>query len=333
MIHCFYHNDMDGHCAAAIVKMAHPDAVLTEINYGYDENLIGDTVDGGDTVIIVDFTLEPEDFQDLLCYAKEIIWIDHHASSIKDYEDTFFLGGKENGVAIEGWDKVKGIQDTTKAGAQLTWEYFNEGKPLPKAVYYVSAWDIWDHTDPNTIPFNRGLQLTESTDPAHPAAMEMWHHVIEDSREGANRKWNAFDQVMSVGVIGEAMKATYDKYIGGLAYFVGDWNGKRTVALNSRCYDSYVIWDHMDKWEELDPEVFIWYYQLPNGKWRNRIRAYPGEETNVAEIAKLYGGGGHELSAGFQTKEPAIHPDGKSLEEWKLEFDCAKQMEEDNDGK
>lgn len=304
MVHCFYHNDQDGHCAGAIVKMKYPDAVMHEINYGYD--LKKDVLDklgyeGGKQIedveiYIVDFSFKRAD-TDLLIdlYAEPMTILDHHQSALEQIGDM-----------VPG--DVAGIIDTSKAGAQLTWEYLYPDKPLPLAVYYVSKWDIWDHSDPRTIPFCRGLQLTESTDPANEQAMIMWKELFDNNREGDNRRWNALDQVMNLGVIGEAMKAQYDFKIAKNAYYIPDWNGYRTVALNSYVLDSYCIFEYSHKWEELDPQVLVWYYQCPDGKWLHSIRSYPGTDTDVKVIAEQFGGGGHIGAAGCKTDECLVFP-------------------------
>ena len=303
MIHCFYHNDMDGHCAGAIVKMKHPDAEMHEINYGYDFTddvlaAVGTAHDEEDNIIIVvDFSFKPEEFEQLVKDGWAVIWCDHHETAIT-------AAAKYPAIHKD----MDGNCSTDKAGAQLTWEYFCAGKPLPLAVHYVSQWDIWDHSDPHIIPFNRGLQLTETTDPASEQAMVMWKELFENSREGDNRRWNAVDQVMNIGTIGEAMKAQYDFKIAKNAYYIPDWEGYRTVALNSYVMDSYCIFEHADKWEELDPQVLVWYYQCPDGKWLNSLRSYPGTDTDVRVIAERFGGGGHAGAAGCKTDECIIFP-------------------------
>ena len=316
MVHCLYHNDLDGHCAGAIVRMFHPDARMVEMNYNYDSNTWDDQIDGGDTVYIVDFSLRPKDFQSLLKYAGKVVWIDHHESAIKKYAKFFELADE---VLHKDWHKMEGIQDSSKAGAQLTWEYFHPKtglmawdrpmRGLPLAVHYVSQWDMWNHSDPRTIPFNRGLQLTETTDPASDTAMTMWREIIRNDRSGDNRRWNALDQVMNIGTIGEAMKAQYDEYIARGAYYVEDWEGYRTVALNSMVYDSYFVLSKMDKFDEFDPQVLVWYTQRSDGQWQYSLRSYPGTDTVVNHIAELYDGGGHPGAAGFRHPECLIKPE------------------------
>ena len=314
MIHCFYHNDMDGHCAGAIVKQKYPEAEMHEVNYGYDfykeiVPLVPECDDEEKKIFIVDFSFPPENLMVWHSQGWEIHWCDHHDSAIKRAAKNYVEATQAGEDDV--YQFVKGLQDTSKAGAQLTWEYLNPGTALPRAVHYVAQWDLWDHTDPNTIPFNRGLMLTESTDPLYQRAMDMWLELFRDSRDGDNRRWNALDQVLSIGTIGEAMKAQYDMYLAQHAYYVADWNGKRTVALNTRAYDSYVIFEHADKWDEFEPEVLIWYYQTKDGRWRHRIRAYPGTTTNVVELAQKYDGGGHDVAAAFISDKPEIAPEVK----------------------
>lgn len=312
MRHCFYHDDLDGHCAGAIVKLKYPDTIMYPINYGYHSDLIHDNVDGGDEVFIVDFTLSPSDFQSLIGYAKEVTWIDHHEPKFKMYDDVFNLGGQ---VPHKDWHKVKGIREHGKAGCELTWEYLHEHEPMPLAVYYTGRWDVWDHRNNNTIPFNRGMSICD-TNPKDPESLEFWAELFKNDRSGGNRNLNALDQVIQFGLIAEKMKAEYDRFIGRNAYYVPNWEGYRTVALNSSVFDSYCIFEHDEKFMPFDPEVLIWYTQIPNGKWKYSIRAYPGTYTNVNEIAQKFGGNGHVTSSGFVTDECVIKPVLKSTKWW-----------------
>jgi oligoribonuclease NrnB/cAMP/cGMP phosphodiesterase (DHH superfamily) len=284
--------------------MKYPDAEMHEINYGY--NFDKDVIpyldewksEEDNHVYVVDFRFTTEEFESLIAQGWGVHWCDHHATGIE-----------EAAKFSKTYRDMGGNCSSDKAGAQLTWEYLYPDFPIPLAVYYVSKWDLWDHTDPKTIPFNRGLGMTETTDPAKPQAMDMWVELFENNREGNNRTWNALDQVMNLGVIGEAMKAQYDFNIAKNAYYVPDWYGYRTVALNSYVLDSYCIFEHKSKWEELDPEVLVWYYQTSDGQWSYSLRSYPGTNTNVRELAEKLGGGGHDGAAGAKCKELLIKPE------------------------
>ena len=90
---CFFHNDMDGRCAAAIVVKYYNgdiDATLQDedlqcIPAVYGDPFPFDQISEGEHVVIVDFSLESlGDWEKLidLCGINKIIWIDHHKTSI-----------------------------------------------------------------------------------------------------------------------------------------------------------------------------------------------------------------------------------------------------------
>ncbi len=80
----FYHSaDLDGHCSGAIVKYKFPDIEAIKINYG--DKFPWGTIYSGETIYMVDFSLQP--FEDMIKLNKlaNLIWIDHHKTSIDDY--------------------------------------------------------------------------------------------------------------------------------------------------------------------------------------------------------------------------------------------------------
>jgi len=47
----------------------------------------------------------------------------------------------------------------------------------------------------------------------------------------------------------------------------------------------------------------VLFLQEKNGGWEGSLRSQKEKEVNVAELAKIFGGGGHPLAAGFKTTE------------------------------
>ena len=80
---CFYHTDMDGKCAGAIVfKAQHGEGEYLPINYKDDFPF--DKIQRDEEVIIVDFSLQNDgDWEKLLEITQDIIWIDHHKTAIE----------------------------------------------------------------------------------------------------------------------------------------------------------------------------------------------------------------------------------------------------------
>ena len=78
---CFYHDDLDGRCAAAIVLRAFPGARAEPAFYGSTLKL--DKVGRGEKVFIVDFTFPGDAMAELLAKTGDVTWIDHHLSALR----------------------------------------------------------------------------------------------------------------------------------------------------------------------------------------------------------------------------------------------------------
>lgn len=118
---CFYHSaDLDGHCSGAIVKFLDPNAKLYPINYGQD--FPWDEIYSTDTVVMVDFSLQP--FPDMVRLASKcvLIWIDHHKTAIEDYN--------ASGLNLPG------IRREGIGACQLTWEYLGRQRPGSDAWHF-----------------------------------------------------------------------------------------------------------------------------------------------------------------------------------------------------
>ena len=132
MIHCFYHSaDLDGHCSGAIVKYRFPEAIMHPINYG--DAFPWDEIHPEDEVYMVDFCLQP--FNDMIRLGKScnLVWIDHHATSI---EEVF---------ACPAVIEAKHTLNPKKAACELTWEYLFPNEPVPLAVKLLSLYDSWTY--------------------------------------------------------------------------------------------------------------------------------------------------------------------------------------------
>jgi len=109
MIYIFYHRpDLDGHCSGAIARYYYESVVkksfeMTAINY--EDDFPWDKIQKDDTVVMVDFSLQPSEGMRKLAKSCKLIWIDHHKSSLADLGDL----------------EADGLRDTQYAGCELTW--------------------------------------------------------------------------------------------------------------------------------------------------------------------------------------------------------------------
>ena len=311
-VHCFYHSaDLDGHCSGAIVKHFVPEAILHPINYGdefpWEEWNIAKGIAPDDTVYMVDFCLQPAaDMQRLAQVCGSLIWIDHHQTALD---------------SMKGWS-IKGMQQVGFAGCELTWAYFRGDEDPPLAVELLGRYDVWDHSNPRTLPFQYRMRM-EDLDPLKgEGAMEKWKTLFDPFDDGGIYTEGAEGQYLYLSDLvreGELLLRYADqentKYARAYAFeteiVVVPWKHSTGVVTplaifhaicinrgltNSKVFDSVY-----------DPErhhLMITFCRLPlhkqtKGGWAVSLYS-TRDDVDCGAIAKVFGGGGHKGAAGFQ---------------------------------
>lgn len=268
---CFYHNgDLDGRCSAAIVKKAHPSCEMIGINYGW--KFPWESIEPGETVFMVDFSLEPLDQMLRLHGLAKLIWIEHHSETLKWIQ--------------EGNCAWEGIQRDGIGACQLCWEYLFGKQPVPRAVRLLALHDVWDHSDPETMPFQYGMR-NHSNDPED----GIWKIVLDGS--------NSIEGLVREGrLILRYIERDY-KIRARVLSFETEFEGLRLLAANfgpgnSTFFDSV--------WDPTKYDAMCLFYWKPKQQIWNISLYRPPElpEIDLGAIAKQYGGGGHKGAAGFQ---------------------------------
>lgn len=305
---CFYHSaDLDGHCSAAIVKAVYPECELIGINYG--DLFPWDRVDvPDDQVIMVDFCLQPFDDMVRLQTHCNLTWIDHHKSAIEAYDawqeqqKAFLLPHEKITIA--------GFRDVKFAGCELTWEYFHPvyrdqrlwptnndtilPLSLPRAVHLLGRYDIWDHSDPDTLPFQYGIRLAQTDPGRNPVCMEeLWYPLFLGIP--VHRPFS--DQIILDGsVVMRYVDQENRKYCA--AAFETALDGLKCIAVNKILTSSQLfgsVWDP-GKYDAM--LTFGW----RNGSWTVSLYS-TRPDIDVSAVCKARGGGGHKGAAGFQCIE------------------------------
>jgi uncharacterized protein len=282
---CFYHSaDLDGHCSAAIVKHFHPECELIGINYGdpFPWHLIADS----ERVFMVDFSLQPIEEMVKLNSLCHLFWIDHHKSAI------------EAAAAFDS--EIDGLRDSAFAACELTWECFADASIKPLAVTLLGRYDVWDHSNPHTLPFQYGIRLNDTDPGLFPGCMKiLWKPLLSTEKLPLHPhgETNAISILEEGRVVLKYVKQDNAKYCRAAA-FETMFDGKRCIAVNklltsSQLFDS--VWD---------PEK---YDAMITFGWRNRkwtVSLYSTKpDVDVSVICKAHGGGGHKGAAGFQCAE------------------------------
>lgn len=267
---CFYHSaDLDGHCSGAVVKMKYPECELIGINYG--EDFPWNTIGEDETVFMVDFSLQPfEKMITLNKHCDKLIWIDHHISALRDEE--------KHGVEIYGLRR-DGI-----GACQLVWEYLNV-LPVPDFVRLLAEYDVWNHSDPDTMPFQYGMRSYDTS----PENQGFWNSLLK--ADTVIRIINEGDLLLNYE---ERQNEIYAKSCA----FETELDGLRCIAINKMLTNSKIfnaVWDENKHDAML---TFGW----RKGNWTISLYS-PKEHIDVSVIAKARGGGGHAGAAGFQANE------------------------------
>lgn len=280
----FYHDDLDGICSAAIVhhwlKTQFSNGYIVEyskINYGMEFPY--DTIDSEDTVIMVDFGIQPfEGMIKLRSLCENFIWIDHHATAIKACEEY-------NAIDITGLRRI-GL-----AGCELTWEYFMESEQqIPQAIELLGQYDTWRkdgkfNWDTKVMAFQYGMKKYLSpTDP-------IWEKLFN----GYDYSSDIISIIEKGTEIVESIKASNiedcKKFV-----FETELDGLKCLAVNKYVASTFFesMWD-ATKYDAMITFAFqktCWSFSLFTDK--------PGIDVSV--IAKARGGGGHIQAAGWQSK-------------------------------
>ena len=262
---CFYHDDMDGKCAGAIVNQAYPGTELRSIQYGQTIDLDG--IRGRD-VYMVDFCLQPFSLMEQLAETCRLVWIDHHKSAIEEAVSRRFICH----------DMLTRIGD---AGCELAWEYFFANIPMPRAVYLLGRYDVWDHNDPDTLQFQYAMQVYGMSPDSH----VWWEYLfaLDDLH-----RYVEYGQTILLYI--QSHDAVYAQ-----AAFETEIDGQQAIAMN-RMYTNSQMFESV-----YNPAI---HDMMLTFGWRHEqwtVSLYSDKDNvDVSVIAKKYNGGGHKRAAGFQ---------------------------------
>jgi len=279
---CFYHNDLDGECSAAILNQK---LNIKCFPINYNKEFPFDMINENDEVWIVDYSLsKEEDWKKLLNITKNVIWIDHHKSAIERSEKF-------------GISDLEGIRDLTMSGCALTWKFCHMDIDSPEVVKLIEDYDIWKFKFGNkTEIFHQGVIATIDTDPKS----DFWLNTLYSNDFNKHRVPFAKGIIHDICSIGE--KILNKNNISNKSFlkswgFEASFEGYKCAAIN-RNYGSPIFESVSNDYDILISFMFdgeqysVSLYQSENDK-----------DIDLSKIAMKYGGGGHPGASGFQCKE------------------------------
>ena len=289
----FYHNDMDGECAAHVINSYDdwptPSASMRAINYGMDFPF--DEIGEGDRVYILDYSIEPEEMRRLLDITEDVIWCDHHKTAIEKYANSQHIQDLYGLTEIH----IPGVRTLAWAGCVATYMYVSQTYPhvsreIPHYIKLVGDRDTWkfEYGDKTRL-FFAGMQA-EDTVPRAP----IWDSLRWDADYGT------LNEMLSNGrIIQEYKNKTRQQVVRENGFWV-EFRGHKCYAVNggrgSEPFEAVVP----------DAEIWIAFSYMPGGFWAVSLYS---DKVDVSEIAQQYEyegkrGGGHPGASGFQCAFP-----------------------------
>ena len=275
---CIYHsNDLDGECSGAIVKHFLPTCEM--IPYKYGDIINWDIfIDKNETVYMCDVSFQP--FSDMVKLSEKcrLIWIDHHISAIEQADRTpeFICYNRLTRVDY--------------SGCELTYRYFDE-EYLPEFVRLLGRYDVWDHSDPRTIPFQYGMRCYD-TNPTG----AIWEQLFQQELGLLT------EMISNAGKdIVKYVWRENKKFTDTLAFPTG-FEGYKVIAVNKLSCSSQ-FFDGIPDINSFDI-MMPFGYNGQNKLWTYSM--YTTKDIDVSVIARKYGGGGHAKASGFQSKNQIL---------------------------
>jgi oligoribonuclease NrnB/cAMP/cGMP phosphodiesterase (DHH superfamily) len=284
---CFYHaSDFDGQCSGALIRYNHPDVELIGLDYG-DPYPIEKTK--GRDVWMVDYSPQPVYMMIQAAQAaRNFVWIDHHKSAIEEW------GKQQQSFEDElATGKIRVRLDSELAACELTWKYLYGTPVMPEAVHLLGRYDVWDHSDPKTKPFQLGMKAQKALiDLSHKESAIEWAFLFNGAPVDTRPEF------LTILLNGE----TIQRYVNnqnassarGMA-FNTTLDGLRCVALNKM--GGSPIFESV--YDPLKHDCMLGFALRGDGLWT--VSLYSTKlNVDVSVVAKHYDGGGHKGAAGFQ---------------------------------
>jgi uncharacterized protein len=287
----------DGIMAAAIAKMAIPDAVLVGDSYRH-ESEYGDRpyVDGlpiieqGDRLVIVDFSYPSAWLHYWESLGCSLTVIDHHAPKFPQ---------------LEGFSGA--ILDADECGATLTWRHFFPDRPQPGILRHVRRRDIGAdgyYAAPENCRDSKAITAAMSSIRGQKSDGILAPSVakqIEYCQYWISLPATGIKSIEDLRATGEGILKREEKKVAKIA---------------AQAFPAFLC-DHLCGKVQTSPETDRLASQIGNAialahpEWQfawivsadgmgNSLRSSNG--FDVSEVAQQMGGGGHRAAAGFQTK-------------------------------
>lgn len=319
----YHHTDMDGYVSASqIVEKCKNEDILDidniPVNYPEPDKFPYPSKKYN-YIYIVDVSFTEPTMKCLLKlkeYSDNIIWLDHHASSLELF--------KKNTKTFQNND-IRGIIDTKVCASVICFLYkkyaddehrnykiknnvlsifddisrgvrYDDLNPLtkyniPEWLYYVDQWDTWKHTEANIEDVLSFKYIFETHDMYNNLKLliKNYDSIYTDINTGLS-------VLMKIGKYISKYVSNENKEKQELA-FEYDFEGIKTLCINSDG-NSMLFGDKIKEYDM----CCLFNFNGKEERWKYSLYS-ENKKINCAKIAEKYKGGGHPGASGFATKK------------------------------
>lgn len=290
MVYILHDDDLDGFGAGAVAHRSYgDDATYFPQSSRYE--LPEEIANAGpeDTVVLLDNVPNGAiSIEELIEHPADVLIIDHHESDARTYRELAGIGENVHHFLDETFDGLEYFYHEDRSAAVLAWIYFY-GEPAPPLLKHVQDYDLWrfgmDGTDEITEAL-RAEGLSYELYRHHlrnPSLLEARGEAIVKARE------QILEQVASRATVRECRLAGRELTLAVVNNASPVWHSK----LGEKVLEMY---------PEADVAYMFELSELKTGDSTTAkvsMRSRRGG-TNVGEIARKVGGGGHFCAAGYE---------------------------------
>ena len=272
---CLFHAECtDGFGAAWAIWRRWPNCTFIPATYGAPLDL--DDIEGKN-ILFVDFSAPADVLRAMVDEgkARSVVVLDHHKSAQASLA----------GLPVMNLGEVSDLEgvlvhfDMEKSGARLAWEFAFPTMFPPEVIRFIEDRDLWRFRYSSTKPFIVALN-------SYPQDFLVWERVTLD-----------IDALVSDGdAILRANAAAVETML--RQAYEGDIAGHWIPLVNAPGQFASDIGHRLLEMNPMAPFAASW-SRRADGLLQFSLRS-EDHRTDVSEVAKLFGGGGHRNAAGFQ---------------------------------
>jgi oligoribonuclease NrnB/cAMP/cGMP phosphodiesterase (DHH superfamily) len=209
---------------------------------------------------VLDFSYDNQTTKGLIARASDLLIIDHHKTAMVELHD----------ISCTRFDM-------NHSGAMLAWKFFHPGKEPPRLIRLIEDRDLWKWEIPYSKEFSASFDMVKHD-------FEEFDKYLDDSAVDDAQERGAYILAYSKTVISKIAKNAVSRKLDGKDVLVVNsphWMSEIGAALSPRC-----------------DFALIWYHDHETRQVKVSLRAHH-DDSDVSEIAKRFGGGGHRKASGF----------------------------------